>query len=245
MWSDKQIDLASLALYSYDYDDSNRTGIPSEWEFVVKSVSVNSGFQAYAFKNDVTNELVVSFTGTRFHPDEPIDVDWQTNVAGSMGSVVPFGVGQFADATGFLRMLMEADTAVLNDAQKENVIFTGHSLGGGLANFMGVVFDRPALGFAPAPFESMAKSASVLDYLSDVYLSSVTRHGVADALACAQGGMSDSAALGGDLAWRCGLDSSFAAVGDRQARSVLGAADFGLVAQSVGGVAALDERRLA
>ena len=37
-----------------------------------------------------------------------------------------------------------------------NISFTGHSLGGGLAGLMAVWFDRPAIVFDPAPFESAA-----------------------------------------------------------------------------------------
>ncbi len=161
MYSQKTIELARLALYSYDFDQRNRSGIPPGYRQVAKWENPATGFQAYAFLCDATNELVVSFTGTRFAEGEPLDIDWQTNLVGAAGHPLRFGdERQFADAVEFFQNLMASN---IPQAAKDNVIFTGHSLGGGMAEFMGVLFDRPALGFAAAPFQQMTLNEAVLN----------------------------------------------------------------------------------
>lgn len=133
MYSQKTIDLARLALYSYDFSDRNRSGIPDGYREVASWANPDTGFQAYAFVRDDTDELVVSFTGTRFAEGEPLDIDWQTNLAGGLGSTLLFGnERQFADAIEFFGRVMALPENEAGQATKDNVMFTGHSLGGGL-----------------------------------------------------------------------------------------------------------------
>lgn len=68
MYSNLQLDLTRLALYAYDYRRQvNRTGIPEHWVQIKVKENPATGFQAYAFLNTSTNQVAVSFTGTRFH----------------------------------------------------------------------------------------------------------------------------------------------------------------------------------
>lgn len=57
----------------------------------------------------------------------------------------------------------------LKQAYGDNIVFTGHSLSGGLAAVMGVFFDKPAYTFDPAPFRLAASkqvSLGVATYLA-------------------------------------------------------------------------------
>ncbi|MFP5505598.1 MAG: hypothetical protein ACLGH6_05325 [Gammaproteobacteria bacterium] len=99
MYSQKSIELARLALYSYDYSEVNHSGIPEGYTLVPGSRFSDpvTGFQAYAFIGP-GDQLVVAFTGTRFAEGEPLDVDWQSNITGALGSEEPLGKGQFEQA---------------------------------------------------------------------------------------------------------------------------------------------------
>lgn len=171
MYSSREIELAKLSLYSYDYAIDNRTGIPDGWTLIKVSNTPNTGFQAYAFLNSATQEIVVSFAGTRFGSSGLIDQvtktepDWRTNINGALGALP---VEQFGQAVQFFEELM-ADTN-LSVAARQDVTFTGHSLGGGLASFMGVTFGLPALGFAPAPFQQMAINPAAITLLEQLII---------------------------------------------------------------------------
>jgi hypothetical protein len=90
MYSSETIELARLALYSYDFEGFNRSGLPAGYTELAMWTNADTGFQAYAFKSD-TGQLVISFTGTRFEENAPLDIDWQTNIVGAMGALArPF-----------------------------------------------------------------------------------------------------------------------------------------------------------
>lgn len=177
MYSQTDIELARLALYAYDYSPRNHSGIPEGYTLVEGSEFSDevTGFQAYAFIGP-GDQLVVAFTGTRFAEGEPLDVDWQSNITGALGSEEPFGTGQFEQAVLWFKRLM--DNPDISDASKQDVMFTGHSLGGGLAEFMGTIFGLPAVGFAPAPFEQIALNTdTMIDLLAG--FGAHTTHGAA------------------------------------------------------------------
>lgn len=104
----------------------NTIPIPIGWTELAKRQNDSSGFTASAYKNDVTGEIVIAYTGTTFESFGNDVGDWLTNAfSGS-------GVGltqQIVDAAKFYLDIrnnpLYASTAIS---------FTGHSLGGGLAS---------------------------------------------------------------------------------------------------------------
>ncbi|MDZ4255790.1 MAG: hypothetical protein U1A72_24760, partial [Sulfuritalea sp.] len=101
-----------------------------------------SGFEAVAYRNTQTNEIVIAYTGT----DEMSD--WWTNIGGFTGA---WPSGQMKSAARFYAEVSAANPAAY-------ITFTGHSLGGGLAGLVGVLFNRPAYTFDPAPFRASANN---------------------------------------------------------------------------------------
>ena len=109
------------------------------------------GFSARVFVGP-TGQIVIAYAGTEFR-------------VGEAGFVNDFVSGNIPLASGFYgaqafeaaKLYIEVRNAFGATA---DITFTGHSLGGGLAGLMGVLFDRPATVFAPAPFELSATDLS-------------------------------------------------------------------------------------
>ena len=147
------------------YDDArlsinNRAPIPHTWTRLDRFERSGSGalaewsgdgFSAAVFQGPL-GQIVISFAGTEFRPtDAGLTADF-------LSGNVPLAVGgpgsqAFAAAKLYLEVQHEFGA-------NANITFTGHSLGGGLAGLMGVLFDRPATVFAPAPFELAAINGS-------------------------------------------------------------------------------------
>ena len=108
------------------------------------------GFSARVYR-DASGEIIISYAGTQFGGSASGQFgDW---VAGNL----PLAVGLFSPQALEAAKLYQRVKA----EQGDNITFTGHSLGGGLAALMAVYFDRPAKVFAPAPF---GKSADLSQY---------------------------------------------------------------------------------
>ena len=111
-----------------------------------------SGFSARVYRNTGTGEIVISYGGTKG------EVSWGM-VADFVNGNVPLARGYRATQANLAAALYQRVKA----EQGNNISFTGHSLGGGLASLMAVYFDRPAYVFAPAPFQASADTTQKLD----------------------------------------------------------------------------------
>lgn len=141
---------AQLSLYVYNVANTqggqiNRPRLPSaDWVAVEYIVDNVYGFSYGVFKNNLTQEVVVSFAGT----NENKTVDFLiANIPAGLGLPSP----QVSAAAVVAARVIETYGA-------QNVTFSGHSLGGGLASIMSVWFNRLAVVFDHAPFELAARN---------------------------------------------------------------------------------------
>ena len=165
-----QSDMALMAAGSYSdirQNLDNKAPVPSGWtELTTYAINgsggnaglFGSGLSAKVFKS-TTGEIVISFAGTEF--------------AASLGAVADFTSANLPLVAGLpgMQIAIAADLYQRVKADvtlSDNITFTGHSLGGGLASVMAVWFDRPAYVFAPAPFELAATRTDVLSALGVV-----------------------------------------------------------------------------
>lgn len=154
-----EIDYALMAGASYydTRDENNRLPTPFCWTKIENPDShvsnQSSGFEAIAFQKN--NEIVISFAGT--YDKSLVDIAADTALAFGLGTI------QLYEAAQYYLAVKEANPGA-------TISFTGHSLGGGLAALMGVMFDRPALTFDQAPFASAASTSvrnGIIAYLND------------------------------------------------------------------------------
>ena len=142
-----EIEYALMAGRAYQENraDINRFPVLSGWLPRRHEYDGAAGFEAISFINgtDIANstEIVISFAGT----DEL--VDWFANGGLAFG----FATDQLKQAALYYLQVREINPGA-------TISFTGHSLGGGLAALMGVMFDRPATTFDPAPFRASANN---------------------------------------------------------------------------------------
>jgi len=101
----------------------------------IQEVDNSAGFSYGVYRNNTTEKVVVSYTGT----NEAID--WAENL----------NIGNFQ-----LRQAAQVAAQAIATYGTDKVSFTGHSLGGGLASLMAVWFDQPATVFNQRPMESFA-----------------------------------------------------------------------------------------
>ncbi len=138
------IEYALLAGASY-YDaraELNRFPLPQYWSVLSRIPQDGlTGFEASAFKKGA--EIVIAFTGT----DQLSD--WT-----SANMPLAFGLpsNQLRQAADYYLEVKAANPGA-------TISFTGHSLGGGLAALMGVMFDEQAVTFDQAPFANSASTA--------------------------------------------------------------------------------------
>lgn len=141
-----EIDCALMAgrAYQHNRGDINKLPIPDGWtEFPNHRSDELSGFEASAFRSTSnSNNIVISYTGT--YPGS--GADWANNFAlGYLGVLSP----QLIQAADYYMEMKAANP----NAQ---IVFTGHSLGGGLASLMAVFFNQKAITFDQAPFRNSA-----------------------------------------------------------------------------------------
>jgi predicted esterase YcpF (UPF0227 family) len=128
------------------------TGIPGWQPVVIEDLDVSSigltidengyiegpdGFAARVYRNTDDDEIVVAFRGTEGLSWSDWSNNFQFVIQGSMDQAA------LAD---------ELTNLVINTFPQDDVSFTGHSLGGGLAAFMAVRYDKEATVFDPAPY---------------------------------------------------------------------------------------------
>jgi len=137
------VDYALLAGRAY-FDtraDINRFPVPDKWALVSRIPETSSGFEASTFKNLETDQIVISFAGTG--PGFVLtSKDWWTNFGLTMGNCVQ----QLCDAAVYYLEMKEF--------YGNRITFTGHSLGGGIAAILGVLFNVQATTFDQAPFSN-------------------------------------------------------------------------------------------
>jgi Ca2+-binding RTX toxin-like protein len=143
----------SSAAYQAGFDPKNRISPLSDavrlpGTLGYKSIGGSSGFEASAY--EYQGKIVVSYAGTN------------TDQGGDMVANLGLGFG-----ISHLQLLQAADfyQSIKNDpayAGRE-IVFTGHSLGGGLAAAMGVFFDKHAVTFDPAPFRLAVTQSNARD----------------------------------------------------------------------------------
>lgn len=129
----------------YAASDLNFIGPPAGWTRIDWQPDKWTGFSAGVYKNDTTNEIVISYTGTNDGVADPL------NWTAGMGIPAP----QIYDAMAYYFAFRSAFPTA-------DITFTGHSLGGGLASLMAVLFDKQATVFDEAPFQPAAMNPALL-----------------------------------------------------------------------------------
>lgn len=127
----------SAAAYKQGLAATNRIDPIATEVAYTSNAGALSGFEASAF--DYQGQIVIAYAGTNTEQKADLVADL------AMG----FGANHPQ-----LRQAAEFYLSIKNNpayAGRE-IVFTGHSLGGGLAAAMGVFFNKPAVTFDPAPF---------------------------------------------------------------------------------------------
>lgn len=134
-----------IATGVYAASDRNYVEPPAGWTRIDWQPDRWTGFSAGVYKNDLTNEMVIAYTGTNDGIADPL------NWTAGMGIPAP----QIYDAMAYYFAFRAAFPSA-------NITFTGHSLGGGLASLMAVLFDKQATVFDEAPFQPAAMNQALL-----------------------------------------------------------------------------------
>ena len=139
-------------------DTDNRAPLPEGWKVLTQFDKSDSGptavtgFSARVYQNTSTNEIVISYAGTEFGAESSVGTK-----ADFANGNVPLALGDYgSQAYRAAALYQEVKEAGLTN----NIAFTGHSLGGGLASIMAVWFNRPAYVYAPSQRRSCIKVAS-------------------------------------------------------------------------------------
>ena len=142
---------AQLASRTYDRKDiRNKMTLPQDFtELGWQNDDPLTGFSAGVYQNG--NQIVISFTGTN-------EKQLKDFVVANIPSGAGFGSAQITRAAELVLETMRQHP----DAE---ISFTGHSLGGGLASVMAVLFDKKAVVFDPAPFQASALNPVTLAML--------------------------------------------------------------------------------
>ncbi|MHA7777189.1 putative Ig domain-containing protein [Roseibium sp. M-1] len=144
------LDYAIMAMDSYSRGDRpDIKGLPivyNKVEVPVPTESIDVGFDASVY--DVGGEIVISFRGTDFAGGGQLLDDM---VHGWL-----FGAGVFSASQ--IKSAIDFYNSVVDLYPHANITLTGHSLGGGLAGFIGAIFGEKAVIFDNEPFEAAAQS---------------------------------------------------------------------------------------
>ncbi|MBA3034016.1 MAG: hypothetical protein KKF85_09035, partial [Gammaproteobacteria bacterium] len=116
----------------------------------------DTGFEAISFTNGT--EIVISYAGTYNNP--PITF-FNPDRQASVGLALGMGSAQLLQAAEYYLQVKAAHT--INGVAPQ-ITLTGHSLGGGLAALIAVMFGEEATTFDQAPFRASALSAQTDEY---------------------------------------------------------------------------------
>lgn len=166
----KAIELANI--------DANRPELRplsslSRWT-LINAQTTPSGMSAIAVQNPHTKQVVFAYRGTDLHQG-PVamvkDFVADAQVAIANRTLIGNEPGQFGDAFRFYTDTLRA----LPQDQRDQYSFTGHSLGGGLAQYMGyitngagraVAFGAPGIGqVLPAGSDPAAHTNTITNYV--------------------------------------------------------------------------------
>lgn len=162
-----EIDCALMAggAYLSNRSDINKFPVPQGWISVPDShVEGGMGFEAMSFRRG--NEIVISFAGTN---SDASSLDGIADRAADALMAAGLGSQQLLQAAVYYLQIKAANPGA-------TITFTGHSLGGGLAALMGVLFDEKAVTFDQAPFALSANA-----FVRGAILTELHRQGYTDA----------------------------------------------------------------
>ena len=134
---------------------SNWTPVPTGWELIKQESGSGKGdwnfdgFTARAYKNSTTGNIIIAYAGTEF---ENLAGDW-------FGNNLTLGGADNAEQANKAALFYHH---IKHEHPNADISFTGHSLGGGLAGLMGILFDKEAVIFDHAPFKAAALADSPL-----------------------------------------------------------------------------------
>ena len=150
------VDYALFALNAYFRQPANQGPVPPGWELFDEFRPEESwtDFSAVAYRRTGTNEVVIAYTGSDSDP-VLLSEDWfLANYPAALGAYSP----QVQQAIEFYSDVRAAMTDQgISPAMP--ITLTGHSLGGGLASIVSVLFDQPAKVFDAAPFQLSVHTA--------------------------------------------------------------------------------------
>ena len=144
---------------SSKFTETQATDFSANWTVVEHKANTATGFSGTLFKNNATNELVLSFRSTEFLDDNARD-----NKATNEMEIKAYGwaFGQIADMEKWYAEL-NADTSKL---QGKSFAVTGYSLGGHLATAFGLLRQQEAL---TTPASSPVTATYTFKYQRDGY----------------------------------------------------------------------------
>lgn len=136
------IDCLLISDYCYKKKDSNAE-LPEGWKETTEDINIEkerweneSGFKASLYYNEKENIYILAFAGTENLKD------WVTDIRQ--------GVGLDDGKRGQYRKAVELARKLQYKIKKENLVITGHSLGGGLASITSAVTGSNAYTFNAA-----------------------------------------------------------------------------------------------
>ena len=166
----------------YAEDKGIRVELPEGWELMQVLTEIENkpgsidieGLKYLVWKNALKNKVVIAFRGTRFTSWR----DWYANL-NFVTRFVPGIRNHYGKLTDFIPdFVTEVQTAMGSDVQ---IISTGHSLGGGLAQYASYLSPHINLvyGFAPSPvtgFRSVDKQSRVTNQ-ENTLIARIFEHG--------------------------------------------------------------------
>jgi Ca2+-binding RTX toxin-like protein len=152
--------LMSGASYISNHAEINRFPIPNGWtQTRHENPQDGSGFEAVTFTNGT--EIVISYAGTDSD-------DW----IGDIAADIALATGMLSEQ---LKQAADYYLAVKASNPGAAIALTGHSLGGGLAALIAVMFGEEAYTFDQAPFRRSALTLTSTDELGNTSAQSVAQ----------------------------------------------------------------------
>jgi hypothetical protein len=153
------LEIGQLANAGYSPDSGVGRAYPGGYTQIAQSHNTANGFGGGAFYNTDSNSMVISFTGTQPTQDAGADLLADLSMA-LYGGVTPQdqSARDFAQATIAAQRMSAINSSVnAYTYDAPNITYTGHSLGGELAqvvstimgNAIAIVYNSPGMGGLP------------------------------------------------------------------------------------------------